>query len=116
MAYSVGFPFFVSFFLMHFGSPFSVSLSPFQSISIKRPGDLDLGLFDLYMGLQVIRVMGFLPPKLQLPTPFRSRPVCGLLPQYNEHRMLFNTWSHAGLCGGGHNRLIITVFVPVPLR
>ena len=46
MAYSVGFPFFVSFFLMHFGSPFSVSLSPFQSISIKRPGDLDLGLLN----------------------------------------------------------------------
>ena len=29
---------------------------------------------------------------------------------------LFNTWSPVGLCGGGHNRLIIAVFVPVPLR
>ena len=29
---------------------------------------------------------------------------------------LFNTWSPAGLCDVGHNRLIITVFVPAAIE
>jgi len=41
-------------------------------LSINRPGDLDLWPFDLLMGSPITCVMGFLPAKFQLATPFHS--------------------------------------------
>ena len=40
---------------------------------VKRPGDLDLWPFDLYMGSRVNCVVGFLRPNSQLAAPFRYR-------------------------------------------
>jgi len=40
---------------------------------VKRPGDLDLWPFELWMGSRITHITGFHRANFQLPMPFRSR-------------------------------------------